>query len=226
MRPVAVSQRVDIVPRRGERRDALDQSWTRLLAACGLVAVPVPNDPDVAAAMFAAIGSAGLLLTGGNDLARYGGDAPERDETERLLLQLARERRLPVMGVCRGMQVIQDAFGVPLRRVEGHVAVRHPVDGIRTVNSFHGFGATTTVPALEVLAHAADGVVEAIRHADEPIVGQMWHPERLRPTTKGTSHCFATSSRAVHEGADPGGYPLRWQVDIPALIRRNWQPVF
>jgi putative glutamine amidotransferase len=181
MRPVAVTQRVDIVPRRGERRDALDQSWTRLLAACGLVAVPMPNHPEVAAAMLAA-GPVGLLLTGGNDLARYGGDAPERDETERRLLALARQSGLPVMGVCRGMQVIQDAFGVPLARIEGHVAVRHRLDSIENeVNSFHGFGANTTAPALEVLARAPDGIVEALRHVREPIIGQMWHPERETP---------------------------------------------
>lgn len=184
MRLIAVSQRVDIYPRRGERRDALDQSWARLLAACRLVALPMPNHAATARAMFEAMPVTGLLLTGGNDLARYGGDAPERDETERLLLQQARARRLPVLGVCRGMQVIQDAFGVLQVAVAGHVAVRHRVDGTMRdaeVNSFHAYGATGTVAELEVLARAPDGVVEAVRHRDEPILGQMWHPERESP---------------------------------------------
>jgi len=184
MRIVAVSQRVDIIPRRGERRDALDQSWTSLLAACDLAAMPIPNHPELAARMFGMASVAGLLLTGGNDLARYGGDAPERDETERLLLRLARERHLPVVGVCRGMQVIQDAFGVPLKRIAGHVATRHQVDGAgfrAEVNSFHGFGASETAPELEVLARAPDGIVEFLRHRSEPILGQMWHPERESP---------------------------------------------
>jgi gamma-glutamyl-gamma-aminobutyrate hydrolase PuuD len=183
-RMIAVTQRVDVVPRRGERRDALDQSWARLLAACGLIVLPVPNHPATAAAMLGGAPVSGLLLTGGNDLARYGGDAPERDETERLLLTLARERRLPVLGVCRGMQVIQDAFGVPLKPVAGHVAVRHRVEGsgpAAEVNSFHGFGATGSVAELEVLARAADGIVEAVRHRSEPILAQMWHPERESP---------------------------------------------
>ena len=184
MRLVAISQRVDIYPDRGERRDALDQSWVRLLAACGLVALPMPNHVATARTMFGAMPVTGLLLTGGNDLARYSGDAPERDETERLLMQLARARRLPVLGVCRGMQVIQDAFGVPQAAVPGHVAVRHRVDGTMRgaeVNSFHAYGATATVAELEVLARAPDGVVEALRHRDEPILGQMWHPERESP---------------------------------------------
>lgn len=184
MRPIAVSQRVDIVPRRGERRDALDQSWPRLLAASGFLAMPMPNHPETAAAMFGGAGVAGLLLTGGNDLARYGGDAPERDETERGLLRLARERGLPVLGVCRGMQVIQDSFGVTLEKLSGHVAIRHRVKGEAfdaEVNSFHGFGSRETVPDLEVLARAPDGIVEFLRHRREPILGQMWHPEREAP---------------------------------------------
>jgi gamma-glutamyl-gamma-aminobutyrate hydrolase PuuD len=184
MRLVAISQRVDVVPRRGERRDALDQSWTRLLAACGLIAMPMPNHPEIASAMFGEAAVAGLLLTGGNDLARYGGDAPERDETERRLLRLARDRGLPVMGVCRGMQVIQDSFGVKLAAVKDHIAVRHRVKGGAfddEVNSFHGFGTTETAPDLEVLARAPDGIVEFLRHRSEPILAQMWHPERESP---------------------------------------------
>ncbi|MBI1778612.1 MAG: gamma-glutamyl-gamma-aminobutyrate hydrolase family protein [Proteobacteria bacterium] len=184
MRPVAISQRVDIVPRRGERRDALDQRWVRLLAACGLLAVPMPNEPDLAAELFQDMEAAGLVLTGGNDLVRYGGDAPERDRTEQLLLRLARKRALPILGVCRGMQVIQDCFGVTLKPVSGHVATRHAVDGAGlsgVVNSYHGYGASETSAELGILARAADGVVEAIGHRAEPILAQMWHPERETP---------------------------------------------
>ena len=80
------------------------------------------------------------------------------------------------------MQVIQDAVGVTLAKVAGHVAQRHWLDGIAAeVNSFHGFGAHDSVAALDVLARAPDGVIEAIRHRDEPILGQMWHPEREAP---------------------------------------------
>jgi len=178
---IAVTQRVVTVPEYGERRDALDQRWTSFLAACGYLAMPVPNDPAVACELVAAAGVSGLLLTGGNDLVAVGGDAPERDATERAVLALVLERGLPVVGVCRGMQVIQSQWGVPLQRVSGHVTPSHEiaVGGARAhVNSYHGFGATTTAGPLEVWAKADDGVVEAVRHCSAPVVGVMWHPER------------------------------------------------
>lgn len=82
MIPIAVSQRVDCHPDRGERRDALDQRWPHFLAACGLLPVVLPNRPELGVPLLDRTAPAGLLLTGGNDLAVMGGDAPERDETE------------------------------------------------------------------------------------------------------------------------------------------------
>ena len=179
---VAVTQRVVVVPQYGERRDALDQRWTSFLAACGYLILPVPNDGDAARALVAGTRACGLLLTGGNDLCALGGDAPERDATERSLLEWSLERGLPVLGVCRGMQVVQDYWHVPLRRVAGHVAPVQTitVNGHREhVNSYHGVGTTDTVQELDVWATADDGVVEAVRHRSEPVVGVMWHPERF-----------------------------------------------
>ncbi|MBY0429703.1 MAG: gamma-glutamyl-gamma-aminobutyrate hydrolase family protein [Rhodospirillales bacterium] len=181
MRLVAVSQRVEIVPNYGERRDALDQRWPAFLAECGLLAVPVPNHPAAPAALFAALPLAGVLLTGGNDLAAYGGDAPERDETESRLLDEAERRGLPALGVCRGMQMILHRAGAILHPVSGHVTTGHPIrrDGAPAiVNSYHCWGATRAVPDLAVVATAEDGVIEAVRHRRRPVFGMMWHPER------------------------------------------------
>ena len=184
MKTVAITQRVSVIPEYGERRDCLDQAWPRFIAACGLLPLVLPNVTDVAVAICDASDVAGLVLTGGNDLAALGGDTPERDATENALLDAVELRGLPVLGVCRGMQLIQQRCAIPLRRVAGHVTKRQTIriDGEPAeVNSYHRFAAFESRPPLEVWAVAADGVVKAIRHSVLPITGIMWHPERNTP---------------------------------------------
>jgi N5-(cytidine 5'-diphosphoramidyl)-L-glutamine hydrolase len=184
VKTVAITQRVTLVPQYGERRDCLDQSWSRFIAACGLLPLAMPNVPDVALALCARAEVSGLVLTGGNDLAALGGDAPERDATENALLDAAEARGLPVLGVCRGMQLLQQRCAIPLQRVEGHVARNQviTIDGeLAEVNSYHHFAARESRPPLDVWAAAPDGVVKAVRHAARPSTGIMWHPERNTP---------------------------------------------
>jgi N5-(cytidine 5'-diphosphoramidyl)-L-glutamine hydrolase len=184
MKPVAVTQRVSIVAEYDERRDCLDQEWSRFLFACGLVPIPLPNVPEIAVALCESADVGGVVLTGGNDLAALGGDAPERDTTESAVVGWAERHRIPLLGVCRGMQVIQQRFAIPLCRVEGHVAQRQTIriDNQREeVNSYHHFGAFESHPPLHCWAVADDGVVKAVRHSTQPITGIMWHPERLMP---------------------------------------------
>ena len=184
MKAIAITQRVTVVPAYGERRDCLDQAWIRFLGTCGLLPVVLPNIPDAALALCDRADIAGVVLTGGNDLVALGGDAPERDETEHAVLDLAERRGLPILGVCRGMQVIQHRRAIPLARVEGHVTPHQTIDieGESTaVNSYHHFGAFDTRPPLEVWAVADDGVVKAVRDPDRWTTGIMWHPERFAP---------------------------------------------
>lgn len=184
---IAVTQRVDLIPRpegRAERRDALDQGWTAFLAAADCLPVLMPNHAPTALTLFDDLPIRGLLLTGGNDLVGQGGDAPERDATEVALLAAARALKMPVIGVCRGMQLLQQAFGVALQPVDGHVAQRQTIrigDQPRAVNAYHRWGARETVADLAVWAQAEDGIVKAVHHISEPLVGLMWHPERLSP---------------------------------------------
>lgn len=182
---VAISQRVAVDPGTGERRDALDQRWTAFLEAVGLRPLIVPNHADTAAALLRAFEPAGAILTGGGALAAYGGDAPERDAAEAVLIQWAVRRCRPLLGVCRGMQQLLHRAGVPLERVERHVRTRHRLAFLgRTVavNSYHDLAARNVdCRDIEVLARAEDGAVEAIRHRCLPQLGIMWHPEREIP---------------------------------------------
>jgi putative glutamine amidotransferase len=181
MKTVLVTQRVDVFPQRGERRDALDQRLVATLAACGLLAVPVPNDATLAARLWHAMPPDGVVLSGGNDLHDYGGDAPERDATERALLDLAVQARRPVFGICRGLQMLTQYIGGALHTIEGHAGTRHRVQGAHSgfdTNSFHNWGIARLPENTQILYRADDDSVEAWRHADLPLCGVMWHPER------------------------------------------------
>lgn len=183
--------------------------------------VPVPLPPQLSAASLERLGGAlhGLLLTGGGDVdpALFGEAphetlydvAPARDALEASALSLALRRRLPVLAVCRGIQVLNVALGGSLHQhiadaVGGavqhaqteprHVAT-HPVkvlaEGTRlgrivgapelAVNSFHHQALRTLGRGLREVAWAPDQVIEAVEHEDPDrfVVAVQWHPEDL-----------------------------------------------
>lgn len=182
MKPVLVTQRVTTTSDTRERRDSLDQRWSAFLAEAGLLPIAVPNYLQSAKELHKRFPDAGLLLTGGEDLANYGGQAPERDEVERYLLAGSLEEGRPVIGICRGMQVIQDYFGIRLHSVGGHVRRRQvlEVDGCeREVNSFHRMAAYDAIDHCRTLAATPDGVIKAFRSDAYPLIAMMWHPERF-----------------------------------------------
>lgn len=190
MKRIAVTQRTDMVG--NERRESLDTQWTELLAAAGLQAFPAPSRTRDAAAWIDAVGPEGLLLTGGNDLAFLPGAKNAdvlRDDWERTLIEWASKHGVPVLGVCRGAQMLAHHHGSTLQPVNNHVVSQHPIqwvgphpmDAAMHVNSYHGWAVETLGQSLQPLAHASDGTVEAFQHRILPHLGMMWHPERNTP---------------------------------------------
>jgi putative glutamine amidotransferase len=168
-------------PARDEWRDAIDVRWAAFLAHCGLQPLYVPNDAAAAARLLDRMDPAGVVLTGGGSCSALSGRVEERDRTEAAALDWAIARRKPVLGVCRGMQVLLARAGATLERVHDHVSRRHAVEGVlgrRVVNSFHKYGFRTAPPAYAVQARSDDGVVEAAMDASSRHAAVMWHPER------------------------------------------------
>ncbi|MFG1791027.1 gamma-glutamyl-gamma-aminobutyrate hydrolase family protein [Nocardia sp. NPDC049149] len=153
----------------------------------------------------------GLLLTGGADVApdRYGAPAhpltytrPDRDDSEFRLFELARAVDLPILAVCRGLQVVNVAMGGTLIQhlpeVVGHAEHSGTDGGFTTVqvttvpgsrvaaivgpdvqaNCHHHQAIDRLADGLIATAHAADGTIEAAEAPDGPfLVGVQWHPE-------------------------------------------------
>jgi putative glutamine amidotransferase len=187
MKMIAVTQRVVTNSKTKERRDALEQAWYGFLERCDLLPLIIPNHLSMAKTLIRRNALCGVLLTGGNHMAAYGGDAPERDEVEAYLLSRAKATNQPLLGVCRGMQMIMHDAGVQLEPVQGHVSAQQVIEidgGRHTVNSYHTLGATHTTAELCVWAQSEDGVVKAIHAKEKPITGIMWHPERMSPYRK------------------------------------------
>lgn len=111
-----------------------------------------------------------------------------RDRTESVLLQASLKNSWPVLGVCRGMQVINLFHGGSLTKVEGHAGSGHPLSSVtdsclfsfpRQVNSFHDFAIPIEGLGADLLPQALAGdYVEAFAHAKYRHFGIMWHPER------------------------------------------------
>ncbi|WP_420390490.1 gamma-glutamyl-gamma-aminobutyrate hydrolase family protein [Marinobacter sp.] len=202
---IGISQRVEVVASYGEHRDCLDQQWFRFLEALGFMPVPIPNSLSNLNEWLASTGIEGFILSGGNDLSHLPdaiNTSAERDETERTLLAFARQRGWPVIGVCRGLQMMNVWLGGQLTPVSDHTAVRHAVTpalqtnswfhSYQDVNSFHNWGIAPDGLAVDLLPQllSPEGDIEAYVHRSLPWAGIMWHPEREAPFAERDKQLF------------------------------------
>ncbi|WP_343089257.1 gamma-glutamyl-gamma-aminobutyrate hydrolase family protein [Methanocalculus natronophilus] len=180
-----------------EPRDALAQDWSVFLKRVLPDAhwIPVPNIGKDVSELIEYWGLNGFILTGGNNIH----DAPIRDETELTMLEYATRNTLPVLGVCRGMQMICHYYNqspLPCQNPHNHVATIHRVhltdnflqwdEDELTVNSFHEQCVGTGDHfrgELKSFAIADDGLVEGVINAEKTLLGIMWHPERENPAS-------------------------------------------
>lgn len=184
MKKVFISQRVDFIGE--ERRDSYSQEWGDLAQACNFLPIFIPNNIYLAKKMIMEIRPEAIILTGGNDLVEYGGTAPERDMVEKYMIDYAEKKKIPLLGVCRGMQMILNYYGISLEKVNGHVRTNHILTNDMEVNSFHNWAAKNGNEIIKVIERSEDGCIEEIEHVLHcNIHGIMWHPERYKPFRDG-----------------------------------------
>ena len=200
-------------------RFGINQSYVRALVAagCAPVLIPVLDDDERLRAIYERLD--GIVLPGGADIAP--GEYHEepigdlnvveaaRDRTELMLARWAFDDDLPVLGICRGQQVLNVALGGSLwqdLRYQAVTSVEHSdADGrarnalthrVRLdpdsrlaqlidetdiqVNSLHHQAVKTIAPQLRVTGKSDDGVIEALESSDRRfVIAVQWHPEEI-----------------------------------------------
>lgn len=225
-------------PVEGMMRVRLNQAYVDAVRDAGLVPLVLP--PVSEAELAGVVGAVqGIVLTGGEDVdpAAFGAvrhpqtqePHKERDACELALARIAREMRIPTLAICRGMQVVNVAFGGTLiqdipserpsdidhdrssdRRMRVHDVRVEPESKLAralggsaiTVNSSH-HQAVDRVPAqLRVTAHAPDGIIEGAEWTEDDwwMLAVQWHPEELvRDDRKWDRGLFHEFALAVQE---------------------------
>jgi putative glutamine amidotransferase len=234
----------------GIERDARWRVWREpaaLLPAVYLTAIAraggraVLLPPDDGHAEETVAGLDGLVISGGNDIdpSMYGckphpktaSVQPERDHGELTVLRAALRRELPVVGICRGSQLINVAHGGSLHQhlpeVIGHDGHRpgpgrfghhsvHMLANSRlgdvlgeeaSVASYHHQGIAIIGAGLKAVAWSGDGLIEAIESTDPGcfLVGVLWHPEHDHDVRLFTALVEAAKRRVrLPDDDDPG----------------------
>jgi putative glutamine amidotransferase len=183
----------------------LPAGYPRLVQrAGGLAAMLPPDAPEHAAATVARLD--GLVVAGGPDVEpvhygaapdpRTGPPARARDTWELALIEAALAAGVPLLGICRGMQLLNVALGGTLvQHIDGHAEVpgvfgRHPVKPVpgtvygdlapeeTSVPTYHHQAVDRLGEGLLASAYAPDGTVEAVELPGPPwVLGVQWHPE-------------------------------------------------
>lgn len=174
-----------------EKRDALSQDWVKLLEQYNLIPILIPNNLSNITLFLEENSIEGIILSGGDNI----GDDKERDHTEKELIKFGIERDLPIFGVCRGMQVLNNFFKgkIKLSLDDSHIGNDHEVkisnnkisDILKQdkilVNSYHRNIINLEDIGESLISFAInqkDNTVEGFLHKKLPIMGVMWHPER------------------------------------------------
>ncbi len=168
-----------------EDRDTLARDWAVYMTKSfsDSMWMYIPNIEEDAVSYFQKWDLNVLFLTGGDDIGMY----PCRDKTELLLLKHAIDNQIPVIAVCRGMQLVNTYFGGHNNTGDSAFAGRHraklhqiKVHGtMRMVNSYHNnyIDENSLSREFEVIARDKnDSSIEGFK--GKGILAMMWHPER------------------------------------------------
>ena len=196
---IGISLRIVDAQNYVEKRDALSHDWPKFLEKLDLIPIFIPNTLESPKNFLDELSLDGIVLSGGDNI----GDNIDRDKTENFLLNYVIEKNIPTIGICRGMQLINNFFGGKhvIDSKNQHVSKDHKIQIIDTkfsslfdsndmfVNSYHKnmifqeyLGKNLKSFAIDI----NDKSIEGFFHTSLPVVGVMWHPERAQNKNNNT----------------------------------------
>ena len=194
MKFICVTQRLIYDEKNQTFKDALDKELLNFLSIIGYIPIPIPNIElkfkqiyDLLKFYIKDSKVKGFILSGGEDLKKN----KERFKIEKCIYYFCLKNKIPLFGICRGLQMIAKINNINLLRVENHVAKRHFITTInsknsikRKVNSYHNWKIENCPKDFRITHLSNDKVIEGIKHKKLPIQAFMWHPEREKNYNK------------------------------------------
>ena len=202
MRNIGITQRIHFIKEYNEYRDELDQRWSSLFANIGILQIILPNNSELfKSKAIDSLSLNGVILSGGEFKENNDNNVglKNRNEFENNLINHCIENKIPIIGVCRGMQILNNFFGGKLEKIDNHVGKYHEVMNLsnfpisKKVNSYHEFKLSKDkLPEnFEIIATDLDGEIESILDKKNNLLGIMWHPERNDPFDKNDLELFS-----------------------------------
>ena len=192
MKKIIVTQRYFKDFKTGEIRDSVDIRLSEFLLQLNLLPIFLPNNLGSTSyadlkQLIKNVNPNGLLLSGGEDI----GKNISRDKLEKNLLKYFTAKKKPILGICRGMQVLSVFFGSKIIKVKNHVRTRRKCEiqtsdklFPKTIKCFHNFAINKCPKNFFITMKSKDGTIESIKHLKNNWEGWMWHPERDKPFLK------------------------------------------
>ena len=187
MKKIAISLRVASIGKYEEKRDSISYDWLKFFNKLDIFPILIPNLIQDLELFLDEVKIDGIILSGGDNI----GEDEMRDSTEKKIITYGIKKNLPIIGICRGMQVLNLNFNGKVRFNEAidHAGKKHEIqlkEEKLIINSYHNNlikNEDELGDNLKSIAIASnDKTIEGFKHEKLPVFGIMWHPEREKTT--------------------------------------------